>query len=141
MTLWKKSVKGVLYTFCGLRQDLTFCGNLVTLLNILDSSHCPRPLYHIIKECVMTVNRHENKSRFPNYQNPPCAPASIYNTEDAQEALLAAKKLIEGLKLEDKFSQVLGDLDKMPVKKFVSTLRSMPDNQGMNHNRKCHKSC
>lgn len=49
----------------------------------------------------------------------------MYNTEDAQEALLTAKKWL------DKFSQVLGDLDQMSVKKFVSILRSMPNNQGM----------
>ena len=81
----------------------------------------------------MTVNRHEHRSRFPNYQNPPCAPASIYDTEDAEEAYLATKKFLELLKSEQTFCQVLGDLGQMPAKKFVSTLRSMPDNQGMNY--------
>ena len=130
----EKCVKGVLYAFCGLKQNLVNCGNLVTLLDSLDSSsHCPRPLFDTIKDCVMSVNRHENRSRFPNYQNPPCAPASIYDTEDAQEAFSAAKKLLEQLKSEVKFYEVLGDLDQMPAKKFVSTLRSMPDNQGVKY--------
>ena len=79
----------------------------------------------------MCVSTHENKSRYPNYQNPPCAPASIYTTEDANEAFLAAKMLIEKLRLEDKFTQILGDLDQMPTKKFVSTLRSVLGDQSM----------
>ena len=130
----EKCIKGILYANCGLKQNLVDCGNLVTLMHSLDSSpHCPRPLFDIIKECVMTVNRHEHRSRFPNYQNPPCAPASIYDTEDAEEAYLATKKFLELLKSEQTFCQVLGDLGQMPAKKFVSTLRSMPDNQGMNY--------
>ena len=127
----EKCIKGVLYAYCGLSLHLVDCGNLVTLNNALDSSssHCPKPLYDTIKECVMCVSTHENKSRYPNYQNPPCAPASIYTTEDANEAFFAAKMLIEKLSLEDKFTQVLGDLDHMPARKFVSTMRSVPEDQ------------
>ena len=77
----------------------------------------------------MCVSTHENKSRYPNYQNPPCAPASIYTTEDANEAFLAAKMLIEKLRSEDKFTQVLGDLDLIPARKFISTLRSVSADQ------------
>ena len=127
----EKCIKGVLYAYCGLSSHLVDCGNLVTLHNALESSlHCPKPLFDTIKECVMSVSTHENKSRYPNYQNPPCAPASIYTTEDANEAFLAAKMLIEKLSSEEKFNQVLGDLDQMPARKFVSTLRSMRVDQG-----------
>ena len=129
----EKCIKGVLYAYCGLSPHLVDCGNLVTLNNALESSssHCPKPLYDTIRECVMCVSTHENKSRYPNYQNPPCAPASIYTTEDANEAFLAATMLIEKLRLEDKFTQILGDLDQMPTKKFVSTLRSVLGDQSM----------
>ena len=128
----EKCIKGVLYAYCGLSPNLVDNGNLVALYDGLDSSpHCPRPLLDTINDCVMSVSTHENKSRYPNYQNPPCAPASIYTTEDANEAFLAAKMLIEKLSSEVKFNQVLGDLDQMPARRFVSTLRSMPGDQGM----------
>ena len=127
----EKCLKGILYAYCGLKPSLVENGNLVTLCDCLNSSQqCPRPLLDSIKDCVMSISTHENRSRFPNYQNPPCAPASIYDTEDAEEAFLAAKKLIEHLKSEDKFSQILGDLEEMPVRRYISTLRSVTEKQG-----------
>ena len=83
-----------------------------------------------INECVMTVNRHENRSRFPNYQNYPCAPATIYSVEDAQEAFDATSKLLDLLQSDEKLKDVLQDLGQLPARRFMSALQYMPDNQG-----------
>ena len=128
----EKCIKGVYYAFCGLRQDLINCSNLVTLHEVLVSlPHHPGQLFDPIKECVMSINRHENRSRFPNYQNPPCSPASIYDIEDAKEAFLATTKFLRLLQSEEKFHEVLGDLGQLPARRFMSVLQSMPDNQGI----------
>ena len=127
----EKSIKGVLYAFCGLRQDLANCSNLVLLHNFLDSSpHCPRALVISIKECVMIVNRHENRSRFPNYQNPPCAPVSIYTLKDAREAFAATKKFFHSLQTEEKFHSVLGDLGQIPTVASADVFPSLPNSPG-----------
>ena len=111
----EKSIKGVLYAFCGLGEQLVNCSNLVMLHDALNSSpHRPEALMDSIKECVMIVNRHENRSRFPNYHDPLCAPASVYNLKDAQEALAATEKLLHCLQSEEKFQEVLGDLSHIP---------------------------
>ena len=112
----EKSIKGVLYAFCGLEQHLVNCSNLVMLYDALDSSHhSPRTLMNSIRECVMIVNRHENRSRFPNYHNPSCAPASMYRIEDAQEAFEATKRLLQCLISEERLREVLGDLNHIPA--------------------------
>ena len=81
--------------------------------------------------CVMSVNRHESRSRFPNYQSLPCAPASIYDVDDAREAYVATDKFLCKLQSEEKFSGKLGNLDQLPAKRFMSSLKSMSNNQGM----------
>ena len=129
----EKCIKGVLYAFCGLGQNLVNCSNLIMLHDALSSSpHHPddESLMSSIKECVMTVNRHENRSRYPNYQNPPCAPATTYDTEDAVEALAAAEKLLHKLQSEEKFQNVLQNLCQLPSRKFLSSLKSMSANEG-----------
>ena len=78
----------------------------------------------------MTVNRHENRSRFPNYQNTLCAPATIYDTEDAVEAFTAAEKLLHKLQSEEKFQNILQNLHQLPSQKFLSSLKSMSANEG-----------
>ena len=129
----EKSIKGILYAFCGLRQDLVNCSNLMMLYDTLNTStHCPKALVESIslKECVMVVNRHENKSRFPNYQSPPCAPASFYNVEDAKEAYSATKSLLDGLQTEERFHHILGNLDQVPTVTPTAVFQSIPDNEG-----------
>ena len=129
----EKCIKGVLYAFCGLEQGLINCSNLITLHDALASSpHCPSDdsLIASIKESVMTVNRHENRSRFPNYQNTLCAPATIYDTEDAVEAFTAAEKLLHKLQSEEKFQNILQNLHQLPSQKFLSSLKSMSANEG-----------
>jgi HEPN domain-containing protein len=112
----EKSIKGVLYAFCGLRQELVMSSNLVKLHNDLDSSpHRPEALMSSIKECVMIVNRHENRSRFPNYHDPLCAPAAVYTLKDAQEAFAATEKLLQCLQSHEKFQEVLDNLSNVPT--------------------------
>ena len=94
----EKCLKAVSYAFCGLRQDLMNSSHLVTLINHLkQSSHCPQDLKDPMEECVMSVNMHENKSRYPNFQIPPCAPVAVYQPSDAQETLTAVEKLLKVL--------------------------------------------
>ena len=107
----EKSIKGVLYAFCGLQRELLTCRNLVKLHNELESSpHRPEALMGFIKECVMIVNRHENRSRFPNYHDPLCAPASVYSLKDAQEAFAATGRLLQCLQSHEKFQKVLSNV-------------------------------
>ena len=112
----EKSIKGVLYAFCGLQQELVVCRNLVVLHDSLHSSpHYPETLMTSIKECVMIVNRHENRSRFPNYHDPLCAPASVYSLRDAQEAFAATERLFQCLQSHEMFKEVLSDLSNIPT--------------------------
>ena len=127
----EKCIKGVYYAFCGLRQDLVNCSNLVALHDDLKRApHHPVHLLDAINECVMTVNRHENRSRFPNYQNYPCAPATIYDINNAQEAFQATSKFVHLLQSEGKLSSILQDLGQLPARRFMSSLQYMADNQG-----------
>ena len=128
----EKSIKGVLYAFCGLRQELVSCRNLVMLHDALDSSpHHPEALMTSIKECVMIVNRHENRSRFPNYHDPLCAPASAYSLKDAQEAFAATERLLHCLQSEEKFQEVLADLSHIPRMIPNPLFQPRQDNSGM----------
>ena len=128
----EKSIKGILYAFCGLGQELVNCSNLVMLHDALDSSpHHPEALMSSIKECVMVVNRHENRSRFPNYHNPPCAPASTYNLKDAQEAFAATERLLHCLKSQEKLQQELGDLTYKPAVIPTLLFQSSQNSSGM----------
>ena len=130
----EKCIKGVYYAFCGLRRDLINCSNLITLHDDLNRTpHHPAHLMDAINECVMSVNRHENRSRFPNYQNYPCAPATIYSVEDAQEAFEATSKLLDLLQSDKKLKDVLQDLGQLPARRFMSAIQYIPDNQGNNN--------
>ena len=122
----EKSIKGVMYAYCGLKPDLVNCRNLVTLYDDLKSSpHCPRNLVERIQQCVMQVNEHENKSRYPNFQIPPCAPAATYTMLNAREAMSATRDLLEYLLTDTKVASLLGNLGDLPKPKFTSSLKSM----------------
>ena len=128
----EKCIKGVYYIFCGLRHDLVNCSNLTLLHDGLE--RLPQHLVHLrgaIKECVMTVNRHESASRFPNTQYPLCAPATVYCIDDAQEAFQATLTLLRQLQSEKELADILQDLGELPVRRFVSVLQSEHDNQGI----------
>ena len=121
----EKVLKAVLYKFCGLKSELLNSSHLVALLNSLKSSiHSPKSLIEPIEECVMQVNEHENKSRLPNYQIPPCAPAVVYTHLDAQGAFSAVRVLLTKLQREE---SLFGDIGQLPKPKFISTLKSLGD--------------
>ena len=121
-----KCLKGALYTYCGLSPDLVNCSTLVSLLEAFQSSeHSPKELLHPIQECVMHMNEHENKSRLPNYQIPPCAPAAVYTPFNANEAFLSTRSLLQHLMGDCKLNVLLGDLGELPKPKFTSSLKAM----------------
>ena len=122
----EKCIKGVLYAYCGLKPSLINSSALVSLLEALRvSSHCPSHLIKPIEECVMQINEHENKSRLPNYQTPPCAPATVYTAFNANETFLATRSLLQHLQGETYLATLLGDLGELPKPKFTSSLKAM----------------
>ena len=122
----EKCIKGVLYAYCGLKPSLINSSALVSLLEALRvSGHCPSHLIKPIEECVMQINEHENKSRLPNYQTPPCAPATVYTAFNANETFLATRSLLQHLQGETYLATLLGDLGELPKPKFTSSLKAM----------------
>ena len=122
----EKVLKAVLYAFCGLKSELLNSSHLVTLLNSMKSSiHSPKHLIEPIEECVMQINEHENKSRLPNFQIPPCAPAVVYTHLDAHGAVTAVHVLLTRLQKEDMLKSLFGDLGQLPKPRFTSTLKSL----------------
>ena len=127
----EKCLKGVHYAFCGLRQNMIDSSHLVELLESLKQSpHSPRPLIPAFQDCVNLINEHENKSRLPNYQIPPCAPAAVYSHLDASEAFSAVRKLLVELVKDEKLSCLLGSIGEIPKPKFISTLKSLAGTEG-----------
>ena len=122
----EKCLKGALYTYCGLSPDLVNCSTLVSLLEAFQSSeYSPKELLHPIQECVMHMNEHENKSRLPNYQIPPCAPAAVYTPFNANGAFHSTRSLLQHLMGDSKLNVLLGDLGELPKTKFTSLLKAM----------------
>ena len=129
----EKCIKGVMYCFCGLKPELVNCSTLVTLWEDLkNSGYCPQSLMIPIEQCVMQVNEHQSKSRFPNFQMPPCAPATAYNVSDAQEALIAADRLFQSLNCDQMVAPMLGTLEEVPLPQFTSMLKSLAGSDGKN---------
>ena len=122
----EKCLKGVHYAFCGLRPNMIDSSHLVELLESLKQSpHSPKALIPALQDCVYLINEHENKSRLPNYQIPPCAPAAVYNHMDAIEAFFATRRLLAELQKDEKLKDLFGCIGEIPKPKFVSTLKSM----------------
>ena len=127
----EKCLKGVHYAFCGLRPNLIDSSHLVELLESLKQSpHSPKALIPSLGDCVYLINEHENKSRLPNYQIPPCAPAAVYNHMDAIEAFSATRKLLTELQENEKLKDLFGCIGEIPKPRFVSTLKSMATAEG-----------
>ena len=122
----EKSIKGVMYACCGVSSELINCSSLITLLQQLKvSRHFPRHLLSHIEKCVMQVSEHQNQSRYPNFQIPPCAPATIYTNANAREALMATGQLLNTLTKEHNIAPILKGLNELPVPQFTSMLRSL----------------
>lgn len=127
----EKCIKGVMYAYCGLDSDLLNCSALVTLHDAMKTSpHSPKLLHEPIEHCVMQVNEHQNRSRYPNFHIPPCAPAVTYTTANAREALMATKKLFDVLKQDEKMAPIIHDIDDLHVPQFMPMLRSLGGNDG-----------
>ena len=127
----EKCIKGVMYAYCGLDSDLLNCSALVTLHDAMKTSpHSPKLLHEPIEHCVMQVNEHQNRSRYPNFHIPPCAPAVTYTTANAREALMATKKLFDVLKQDEKMAHIIHDIDDLHVPQFMPMLRSLGGNDG-----------
>ena len=122
-----------MYAKCGLPTHLLESSHLLTLCEQLEkSNHCALQLKNVVKECVLRVNEHGNKSRYPNYQVPPCAPASIYTSLEAEEAIRAAYKLILEIKKDDVLGEIIGDLENLPEQRFSSLLSVISEERGKN---------
>ena len=128
----EKCIKGVMYAYTGLKPSLIQCSTLVTLYEDLHTSpHRPMTIMEPIQQCVMQINEHENMSRFPNFQIPPCAPAAVYTAVNANEAILATRQLFENLQRDEHLAAMMGDLGELPKPQFTSMLRSLGGNDGM----------
>ena len=115
-----------MYAYCGFKPSLINSSALVSLLEALKGSqHHPKQLIKPIEECVMQINEHENKSRLPNYQTPPCAPAAVYTPFNANETFLATRTLLQHLQGETYLATLLVDLGELPKPKFTSSLKAM----------------
>ena len=122
----EKSIKGVMYAYCGVSSELINCSSLITLLQQLKvSRNFPRHLLSHIEKCAMQVSEHQNQSRYPNFQIPPCAPAAIYTNANAREALMATGQLLNTLTKEHNIAPILKGLNELPVPQFTSMLRSL----------------
>ena len=129
----EKCIKGIMYAKCGLPTNLLESSHLLTLCEQLErSDHCAPQLKNVVKECVLRVNEHSNKSRYPNYQVPPCAPASIYTSLEAEEAITAAYRLIQEIKKDDVLDEIIGDLEDLPEQRFSSLLSVIFEGRGKN---------
>ena len=124
----EKCLKGAHYAFCGLERNLVNSSNLVLLANGL--AHCPQQIIAVFKECAMFMNQHENRSRFPNFQTPPCAPAVVYDVDSADEAITMVHRLFDELLKDDKLKSLLGDIKQLPKPRFASTLKSLESGSG-----------
>ena len=87
----EKSMKGVMYAYCGLSSDLVNCSSMKI------SHFVPEHLSDPFEKCVMLLNEHQKMSRYPNFQIPPCAPAIVYTGAIATEVLIATKELFNKL--------------------------------------------
>ena len=127
----EKSMKGVMYAYCGLSSNLVNCSGLTSILQqIKDSSHFPKELIQPIENCVMRVCEHQSKSRYPNFQILPCAPAIAYTNADAREALMATRQLLCSLMEDKKIAPIIKDLEELPIPQFTSMLKSLGGNNG-----------
>lgn len=120
----EKCLKGLMYAKCGLPEILINDSSLTKISTEIEKSpHIQKRIKNTVKECVLQVSEHENRSRYPHYQIPPCAPASVYSSSEAMEALRATRKLMNKIREDDELKELLGDIDDLPEKTFRSSVR------------------
>ena len=125
----EKCIKGIFYAKCGMPTKLVKVPHLMSLYGTIKvSEHCPQELKKAIHHSVLQVNEHCNTSRYPNYQIPPCAPASVYTDLQAREAIIAAGVLLkEVIKFPD-LQEIIGELEELP--RALLQLGSISDEYG-----------
>ena len=122
----EKCLKGVLYAKSGLQSSLVTSNVIVELMEKVEQSTDYSQQYkQVVKECTMPVCEHIAKSRYPNHQVPPCAPAEVYTVPQATEALAAATRLMEETKSLPNVGELIGDL-----KKLTTTLSILETGEG-----------
>ena len=128
----EKCLKGVLYAKCGLPVNLIDSPVVVNLGTAIEKppGAVPEQFIAVVKECTMQVNEHVAKSRYPNYQVPPCAPATVYTVLQATEALAAAKKLMQNAAKLPGISELMGDLNCLPLIRPTTALSYLEADQG-----------
>lgn len=78
----------------------------------------------------MQINEHQKRSRYPNFQIPPCAPAVAYTPAIANEALMATKDLFYILMRDEKIAPLLKGIEELPIPQFTSMLLSLGGSDG-----------
>jgi HEPN domain-containing protein len=123
----EKCLKGLLYIFVeDVAHNTMMCSNLVTLMHQFRAQghKAQKPLHDACNDAVMVVSMYESKSRFPNFHNPPCAPAAVYLCRDAVEAFSAVSTFMEKLEAVQIVRSILGDLKVVPKPRFISAMKS-----------------
>ena len=119
----EKCLKGLMYAKIGLPTLLMNESCLMSLNHEIECSyHVTTELKEAVKECVLHINKHRNISRYPHYQLSPCAPASLYTSLEAMEALRATKKLIEKINEDKDLCELFGALEDLPEQTFRFSL-------------------
>lgn len=119
----EKCLKGLMYAKSGLPTLLVNESCLMSLNHEIECSyHITTELKEAVEECVLHINEHRNISRYPHYQIPPCAPASLYTSLEAMEALRATKKLIEKINEDKDLCELFGALEDLPEQTFRFSL-------------------
>ena len=122
----EKCLKGVLYAKSGLDSSLVTSNMIVQLMEKVEqSANFTQQYKQVVKECTMPVCEHIAKSRYPNYQVPPCAPAEVYTVSQATEALAAATRLVKESRRIPDVGELIGDIE-VPE----TTLGFIATNQG-----------
>ena len=122
----EKCLKGLLYVYVeNISTSVLNCSNLVTVMQHFENqSKKAEHLHDVCKEAAMTVSIYENKSRYPSFHNPPCAPAAVYLYADAKEAFGAVSSFMRKLQNYQLLSDIMGDLGIVPRPRFISSLKS-----------------
>ena len=122
----EKCIKGILYAKCGMPVQLVKVPHLMSLYEVVNGSeHCSQELKQAIRRAVHQVNEHCDASRYPNYQIPPCAPASVYTEWQAREAIVAAGVLLKEVMKVSELQEMIGELQELP--KALLQLGSISD--------------
>ena len=113
----EKCIKGLMFLKCGISADAINSNHLLSLYKQMEqSAYISSELKVKIRESVLQITEHCNKSRYPSYHIPPCTPASVYFCTDAFRALEVAHRVIIELQKDCQLNELIGMLDELPEK-------------------------